>query len=224
VASAIGAAGAAGIAAHAAASAGTKVIGKAAWLTALKWGMVIAVGVPAIGFAARYALRRETHETYGAEAHVTQAREPLAAPMGSPASPRTRTAGTLPADKDDMAPRALAPLEPPRPPASSRAGRSPARTDAAGAEAPSALRAESLLLAAARAKFRGGDYHGALDDVARLGAQFPRGRLIQERELVAIDCLAALGDRQTMETRARAFLARFPASPYAAHVHDTLGQ
>ena len=48
--------------------------------------------------------------------------------------------------------------------------------------------------------------------------EFPHGRLVQEREVLAIDCLAALGEGEAARARAAAFLARFPVSPYAAHV------
>src|SRR5262249_29562579 len=83
---------------------------------------------------------------------------------------------------------------------------------------PSALQAESLLLREARAKLAAGDARGALDDVARLEVKHARGRLIQEREIVAIDALVALGDSEAARRRAVAFLARFPQSPYAAHL------
>jgi hypothetical protein len=38
-----------------------------------------------------------------------------------------------------------------------------------------------------------------------------------------MDCLAALGDGEGARTRARAFLDRFPMSPYLAHVRQLVG-
>jgi hypothetical protein len=76
------------------------------------------------------------------------------------------------------------------------------------------LQAESSLLAAARARLASGDPKGALEEVAQLAAKFPRGSLTQERELVAIESLEALGPREPLRSRAQAFLDRFPRSPY----------
>jgi hypothetical protein len=42
--------------------------------------------------------------------------------------------------------------------------------------------------------------------------------------MLAIDCLAALGDSAGARTRATAFLDRFPASPYLAHVRQILAR
>jgi hypothetical protein len=82
----------------------------------------------------------------------------------------------------------------------------------------SALRAESEQLGVARSHLAAGDYRGALDEVRRLQGRFPRGRLLQEREVVAIDALAGMGDHAGARERAQAFMKRFPASPYSAHV------
>jgi hypothetical protein len=76
------------------------------------------------------------------------------------------------------------------------------------------------LLRAAQERYAGGDPRGALDDVGRLSAQFPLGWLVQEREVLAMDCLAALGDRVGARARAQTFLDRFPQSPYLAHVRQ----
>jgi outer membrane protein assembly factor BamD (BamD/ComL family) len=93
-----------------------------------------------------------------------------------------------------------------------------------GAESRSALLAESALLGDARAKLAAENSRGALDDVARLENRFPHGRLVQEREVVAIDAHAGLGNRAALRARAQAFLERFPQSPYASHVRQSLEQ
>jgi outer membrane protein assembly factor BamD (BamD/ComL family) len=86
----------------------------------------------------------------------------------------------------------------------------------------SALTVESDMLAAARARLAAGDPRGALTEIARLGSQFPHGRLLQEREVVAIDSLEALGDNEMARARSTAFLKQFPVSPYAAHLRRIL--
>jgi hypothetical protein len=201
---AVGAAtGALGLGAHSAAAAG-KVAGNALWMWAAPWaaGAVLAVGVPAAGVATYWAVHRPA-----ARANV--------AATSAPAAPGSDDAADRPAPAE-IAQTAAPVVELPSPDLAR--GKGPAHA------ASSALKAESLLLATARAKFAAGDASGALDDVARLRAQFPRGKLIQEREVVAIDCLAALGDHAGMRARALSFRERFPNSPYTAHVRQALGQ
>jgi hypothetical protein len=218
VASAVGAAaGVTGIAAHAAASAGSKMIGNSIWLSVLKWGALVAIGAPAAGVTARVLMHRNTHETR-AVAH-TATPPPAAEPANA------RAAGGSPPDSPQTAPppeRAAVDL--PKPGNQQRAGHPPGRAESTTSDVPSALRAESILLGVARGKLAVGDSRGALEDVARLGVQFPHGRLVQEREVLGIDCLAAMGNRQSMRTRARALLERFPDGPYSAHLRQLLEQ
>jgi hypothetical protein len=205
----VAAAGVTGIAMHAATSAGSKMVGKALWLSALKLGAVVAIGVPAVGLTARAVMHHETHATAAA----------ATSPAVQPA--RARAAGGPPIDSSPSgAPAAQVAVDVPKPGSGQRAGHTAARAESP--DGPSALRAESLLLGVARAKLAAGDARGALEDVARLGAQFPHGRLLQEREVLAIDCLAAMGNRQGMRTRAREFLERFAESPYSAHLRQLL--
>jgi hypothetical protein len=214
--SAVGAAASAtGIAAHAAASAGSKMVGEGLWLSVLKWGAVVAIGVPAVGVTARVVMHRETHETRAG----VQAATP--SPAIEPAN--ARPAGGSPPDRSPTDPAAeRAVVDTPKPGGAQRVGHAAARAESSTLDPPSALRAESLLLGAARAKLAAGDSRGALEDVARLGVQFPHGGLVQEREVLAIDCLAAMGNRQGMRTRAHALLERFPDGPYSAHLRQLL--
>jgi hypothetical protein len=218
VASAVGAAaaaGATGIAAHLATSAGSKMVGEGIWLSVLKWGAVVAIGVPAVGVTARVVMHRETHETRA----VVQAAAP--SPAVEPAHARA-AGGSLPDSSQTSSPIERPVVDLPKPGSPQRAGHTAGHAESAMSDAPSALRAESLLLGVARAKLAAGDSRGALDDVARLGVQFPHGTLVQEREVLAIDCLSAMGNRPGMRTRARAFLERFPSSPYSAHLRQLL--
>jgi len=201
------AAGATGLAVQTAAT-GSKLVKGALWLSVLKWTAVVAVGVPAAGMAAHWAVRGDARSTAITKAAV--APRPLVVTPLAPAAAADSAEAPAPAP-------AFVP-EPARPAAQPRGRVTTGAT--MPTDAPSALRKESLSLGAARAKFAAGDPHGALDEVARLGVAFPHGRLVQEREILAMDCLAALGDGEGARARARAFLDRFPESPYIAHVRQ----
>ena len=213
---------ASGVAVHAAASAGPKIVGKAAanaiWLSLIKWGIVVSVGVLGAGAATRFVVHRKATGSdviarSATTSHATEASKASApsAPIATPPAPIEASPAPIATNESSEPPAIAAPHAHP---SSSRAHVE------SSADARSALQAESLLLGAARTKLGGGDYQGALDDVARLRAQFPRGKLVQEREVVALDSLAALGNRTALQARARAFLSRFPSSPYAEHVRS----
>jgi hypothetical protein len=53
-------------------------------------------------------------------------------------------------------------------------------------------------------------------------AQFARGTLAQEREVLAVEALLRLGRRAAAEKRARAFAQRYPESSHLVRVHDLL--
>jgi hypothetical protein len=217
------AAAATGVGTHAAA-AGTKVAGKALWIGLVKWGAVLAVAAPTVGVATHWALHRPAPASVavqaasparGGAAIQAKANAPAEAPPAIEPAPVAVADNPAPPDVRQPAASTHAPRV-------THATRTNARAVEAATEAPSALQAESRLLASARSKFAGGDPQGALDDIARLSARFPRGKLAQEREVVAIDCLAALGNREAARSRALAFLARFPSGPYAAHVRQVV--
>jgi hypothetical protein len=78
------------------------------------------------------------------------------------------------------------------------------------------LKAESALLTEARAQLRSGNPAGAQASLERLQAQFPKGMLTQEREVLAIEVLYARGNVDGAKRRAKAFIARYPKSPHSA--------
>jgi hypothetical protein len=80
------------------------------------------------------------------------------------------------------------------------------------------LAAESALLTRARAELVGGDPRAAESTLARMQAEFPRGVLSQEREVVAIEALAADGKSDAAARRARAFIAAHPESPHSTQL------
>ncbi|HTN91011.1 MAG TPA: tetratricopeptide repeat protein [Sorangium sp.] len=150
----------------------------------------------------------------------------LSSPAGSPAP--TRAPG--PEEAPAAAPQApvasaAAPAAPPEPrpevstegdPIRKPTGPKPTETDL--------LRAESALLMEARAELRSGDVAAAAAILERLRVQFPKGVLRQEREVLAIDVLAARGNVQDAKRRAQAFVKQYPRSPHSAKLKRFLDQ
>ncbi len=87
-----------------------------------------------------------------------------------------------------------------------------------------ALAAERTLLEEARAALRRGDATAALAALDRHAARFPAGRLVEERESLAIVACARAGRRDEALRRARSFRARWPSSIYASSVDAAVGQ
>ena len=77
------------------------------------------------------------------------------------------------------------------------------------------LSAESALLTQARAQLRSRDTTGAQQTLSRLRANFPKGVLGQEREVLEIEVLAAQGNVEGARRRARAFILAHPTSPHS---------
>lgn len=103
--------------------------------------------------------------------------------------------------------------------------------DSASAEPPSRaavfaprdhLREESALLERARALLRSGHPRAAQATLVRLQAQFPKGSLTQEREVLLIEALAARGDAGAAARDARSFVAAHPESPHARQLRRFL--
>jgi outer membrane protein assembly factor BamD (BamD/ComL family) len=77
---------------------------------------------------------------------------------------------------------------------------------------------ESQRVARARARLRSGDARRALEELRSLEQDEPRGLLVQEREALLIEALAAVGQRESARERAKAFLKRYPSSPHVRAV------
>jgi hypothetical protein len=114
--------------------------------------------------------------------------------------------------KAKVAPPLLTPSKEPTPPAQVEEAPSrrldPPRQDL--------LKAESSLLTDARAQLRSGNLAGAQASLDRLQAQFPKGMLTQEREVLAIEVLYARGNVDGAKRRAKAFIRAYPRSPHSA--------
>ena len=72
----------------------------------------------------------------------------------------------------------------------------------------------------ADATLRAGDAKRALELTREHGARCPNGSFVQERERVAIEALALLGEGEMMRTRAKAFELRFPSSPHVRRIRN----
>jgi len=125
-------------------------------------------------------------------------------------APVTRPAPALPA----VVPEAVAPA--PEAPAEDAPSHKlePRRLDA--------LKAESALLTDARAQLRGGNPAAAQASLDRLQAQFPKGMLTQEREVLGIEVLYARGNVEGAKRRAKAFVKAYPKSPHSAKLNRFL--
>jgi len=63
----------------------------------------------------------------------------------------------------------------------------------------------------------------ALALAERHASEFPTGELSQERELIAIEALAKLGQADQADARATRFLADHPRTPYRLRIERALG-
>jgi len=200
-------ASAAPLAARTAAGAGTKAIAQLGWFSAVKWIAVVGTVAPAAGMGVHWVV---------ASRSGSAPREVVSPPRPLVEAPRV-----APPMKETSARVALAVAEP-APSAAASAASAGATPRRAPGLAASNLDAESALLRRAREKLESGDAKAALDDVALLAARFPRGELAQEREVLAIQALLALGQRPAAATRATDFLRLHPNSPYADSLRQTL--
>jgi len=94
----------------------------------------------------------------------------------------------------------------------------PSRPRAALAEAT--CPGEIELVEAIDAALRAGDAEGALGRARQLEARCKSGRFVQERERLAIEALARLGQRDEVKARARTFEQRFPTSPHVWRIRS----
>lgn len=82
------------------------------------------------------------------------------------------------------------------------------------------LSAERSLLEVARAALAKGDVTAALGAIERHEHDFSQGRLAEEREVLAIECLRAAGRDADAQARAARFVERFPDSLVAPLPQD----
>jgi len=88
--------------------------------------------------------------------------------------------------------------------------------------ADDALSAEARRVAEARAVLRGGDGAAALAILRAAAREYPTGELAEERSVLEVEALLALGRRGEAEAAAATLLGRYPRSPHAARVREAL--
>lgn len=184
---------------HAGAKAGAFTLSKA-FATKLVFGLALgaaAVGAGSAWIAAREAPPRPMQTGAAVLADRAASSHAFRVPAPEPApSPASSPMAMLPAETARAAPSG----EPREPKDDER------------------LRAESQLLAKARAELRKGNSGAARATLQRLQARFPKGVLRQEREVLAIEILSAQGKSAASEQRARAFIKAHPESPHSTNL------
>lgn len=173
------------------------------------WGVAGGVAV-LVGWL---AVRPAPHEEISARAHESdapiQAAEQTSSPTraeGLPSTPALDLTARSPAPASARTrASAVARVEP------RRASKSVALDPTPVVPASSASSEEAQLLLAARRKLAR-DPAGALARADEHARRFADGELAQERELVAVRALLALGRRAEAEARAERFAVRFPSS------------
>ena len=101
------------------------------------------------------------------------------------------------------------------------APRAPSSEPAAPASTPSPaarLTEETRAVGAIRTSLQKGDTREALHLLDSYEAEFPRGVLAEEAEVLRIETLGRAGDKAEAARRASRFLAERPSSPHAARV------
>jgi hypothetical protein len=151
-----------------------------------------------------------SHRTPSAVATKAALAPRAPASLGVP-SKTEGVADTTPSPPSDVPPEPVAAPNPAENPADDDAHES---HETRRAKTEDRLGAESTLLTEARARLRRGDAAGALRELHELEQRFPNGVLGQEREVLAIQALAALGDTAAARRRAHAFVTAHPNSPH----------
>jgi hypothetical protein len=136
---------------------------------------------------------------------------PTKSPVSSSAKPDSGAINTTPA-----APVAPAPVASVAEPTVAEPEPAPAASPAKlpGKPTPPAQPSEAELLEQARSALKG-DPARALQRANEHAARFPRGVLVQEREVLAIQALRKLGRSAEADRRSEAFAKAFPGSAFA---------
>ena len=125
-------------------------------------------------------------------------------PATAPIAPAATLAPTPPL------PAPSPPIEPSAPAAASSSGDASPVIKRPAAPPPS----EAELLEQARAALKAGDSARALQRASEHARRYPRGVLVQEREVLAIQSLRSLGRDSEAERRAEAFAKSYPGSAF----------
>ncbi len=80
------------------------------------------------------------------------------------------------------------------------------------------LREESALLVRTREALNASNASKALELIGEHRQLFSGGRLVQERDALEVQALVKVGEPEQAQSRARAFLSRYPESPHAEKI------
>lgn len=160
----------------------------------------------------------------GAALHAGLAAPPdaPAVPVVTPARPAALS-GAPSSAEPELAPSAVvtvSPVEPhvpvgpddPRPSATPRTPPPNPRAAAPASSGDAELASERALVDRARSALLSGHPSEALEAVDAHARRFPRGRLAEEREALAVQALARAGERAQAKVRAEAFRRAYPES------------
>lgn len=86
----------------------------------------------------------------------------------------------------------------------------------------SELSAQLAAIRSVRAALAANQAQRALSQIDAYERTYPGGLLLVEAEILRIDATAALGNRDAVTRLGRAFLTKYPGSPYARHVQSLL--
>jgi len=201
---------AAGASAATAATAATAKGSTAATAASAAISLKVALGVAAatfvLGAGAGVAFERAHH------VEPPQPPAPQVLPPAPPGPPVTPEAPSATSSEPTPAPPSAPPSAPvtAHPTASAAPPTSSASPEGKDAE----LAAERALIDRARTALGRGDPSAALEAVAAHEARFPRGRLAEERELVAIQALSRGGRAAETKARADRFRKVYPKSVF----------
>jgi TolA-binding protein len=172
--------------------------------SALSLALAIALGA-ALGSSV-YVIAEIRHQKQIAEhAAPPPAAEPAPAPKPKPEPAEVAKAPAAEPEKKAEAEEAEA--APPDPKAQALAARTAA---------------EQALLDEARTQVEANNVTGALSTLDRMKKRFPRGTLVQERELLRVEAYKAKGQTVAAKRAARKFAKSFPDSPHLGDIESLL--
>ncbi len=188
--------------------------------------------VLAAGYVVVSTRSSEPASVPGASVTAFASSTPQAEPEGAPAEPApgeqpapTAAAGTAKLEPQRRAPLVATSVAEEAPQHAVATSTSASAAEVEPAPLPSAAPAVSELglLRSARAEVASSPAR-ALELVREHETLFPQSKLAQEREVVAIEALLKLGQRNAAETRAQSFEHRFPGSAYRAKLDALFGR
>jgi hypothetical protein len=193
-------------------AAGAIVQAKTAGGLAKLWWMIGGGGAALVAGLVAWGVRSTPARPAAAPVLAVQV---VAAPPSAVAAPRDET-GTDTAPAVSTATATPTPMTTPTTPAITPAI-PPAPTPTASRPDADAVRAELTQLGHIRSLVSS-DPSTALAGAQEGDRTFPHGLLHQEREVVAVDALVALGRMDDASKRARSLLRVYPTGPYAEHL------